>query len=585
MNQNQKTNKFSRFDRSQLFRIGLYGVGAVLVAQLFYIQIIKHDYYNGQALAEHVKKFEVPAERGAIYVTDGYQRLPLVLNEKRYTVYADPKFIQDSAKAAEQLVGVIGGDRQQIEDLLKTDSRYVILAKKLNADVADRVKELDLKGVGLDETLVRTYPQGQLAAHVLGFVNDDGQGQYGVESYLNNELAGQSGQKNEITDVRGTPLAINNDVSGANDPVPGKDIELTIDIRLQQIAENKLKEAVERTKSEKGSVVIIDPKNGEVKAMANFPTYNPAEFSKVEDLSVFTSTAISRAWEPGSVMKPLTMSAAFNEGKLSRNNSYYDSGYVKAGDTTITNAINYGAQTMTIDDVITKSLNTGAVYLYKSLGGGNYNETARNTWFEYLANHYMFNKLTGIELANEQPGFVKPPKDDGAGIDVTYANMAFGQGLTVTPIQLAAAYSALVNGGTYYKPTVVKAKSDNSVDFEASGPNIVKDKVISESVSSEIKDLLHKSLKINNTRADREGEGYILGAKSGTAQVSDGNGNYKENAYNGAYVGYLEGKELEYVVVTRLDEPKTSGFASFQAGILWADITNEIINNVAIEPR
>jgi cell division protein FtsI/penicillin-binding protein 2 len=584
MNQKpQKTNKFKQFDRSLVFKFGLFAIGFVLVAQLFAIQIIKHDYYQGEALAEHVKKFEVAAERGSIYVTDGYQRTPIVLNEKKYIVYADPKFVQDTADASAKLQAVVGGSQSDIQDLLNTDSRYVIIAKKLNKDSADRVKELGLKGVGLDEVPVRTYPQGELAAHVLGFVNDDGQGQYGVEAYLNNDLSGKSGQKSEVTDVNGTPLAINNDNSGINDPVPGEDIELTIDLRLQQIAENKLKEAVERTKSEKGSVVIIDPKNGQVKAMANYPTYNPADFSKVEDLRLFTSTAVSRAWEPGSVMKPITMSASFNEGKLSRNDSYYDPGFVKAGDTTITNAINYGAQTMTIDDVITKSLNTGAVYLYKSLGGGDYNETARNTWFEYLANHYMFNKLTGIELANEQPGFVKPPKDDGAGIDVTYANMAFGQGLTVTPIQLVAAYSALVNGGTYYKPTIVAAKSTDSKEFTANQSVVVEEDVISKKVSDDIKDLLYKSLKINNAKADRQG--YRLGAKSGTAQVSDGEGNYKENAYNGAYIGYLEGKQLEYVVLTRLDEPKTSGFASFQAGILWADITNEIINNVAIEPR
>lgn len=581
-NQSTPKNKDNKFDRSLLLKGGLFALGFILVGQLFIVQIVKHDYYQKEALAEHVKKFEIPAERGAIYLSNGYQRTPLVLNEPRYIVYADPYFIVDVDEASSQLQSVIGGERQDIKDLLELDNRYVVLKKKLTKDHAERVIDLKIKGVGLEEVKVRTYPQGSIAAHVLGFVNDDGVGQYGIESYLNDELSGEPGLKNEITDVNGTPLAINNDITTKNDPVPGKDVELSIDIRLQQILEEKLAAAVERTSSEKGSAVLVDPKTGQIKAMANVPTYNPADYSKIEDLSIFTNTAVTRAWEPGSVMKPITMSAAFNEGKLSRNNSYYDAGYVKAGDTTITNAINYGAQTMTIDDVITKSLNTGAVYLYKSLGGNTYNEQARNTWFDYLTNHYGFNKITGVELANEQPGFVKPPKDDGAGIDVSYANSAFGQGVTITPLQLAAAYSALVNGGTYYKPTVVGAKNIDG-EFVANEPIIVNDNVISDTVSGDIKDLLHKSLKINNKRADREG--YVLGAKSGTAQVSDGDGNYKEDRYNGAYVGFLEGKELEYVLVTRLDEPKTSGFASFQAGIVWSEITNEIINTIAIEPK
>lgn len=582
-NQNQNKSTKTRFDRSLLLKGGLFAIGAILVVQLFVVQIIKHDYYQKEALAEHVKIFDVQAERGSIYVTNGYDRSPLALNETKYNIYADPQFISDIEEASVQLQSIIGGDKQKIVELLQTDSRYVILKKKQSKEVSERVKELRLKGVGIEEVQVRNYPQGSVAAHVLGFVNDDGQGQYGVESYLNEELSGKPGQKNEITDVNGTPLAINNDIGKSDDPVPGTDIELSIDIRLQQIVEDKLAAAVERTSSEKGSAVLMDPKTGQIKAMANYPTYKPSDYSKIEDLSLFTNTAVSRAWEPGSVMKPLTMSAAFDDGKLNRNNTYFDPGYVKAGDTTITNAINYGAQTMTMDDILTKSLNTGAVYLYKSLGGNTYNEQARNTWYEYLTNHYNFNKITGIELANEQPGFVKPPKDDGAGIDVSYANSAFGQGLTMTPVQLAAAYSALANGGTYYKPTVIAAKKNSEGDFITNEPTVVNGNVIDKNISEEIKDILHKSLKINNKRADREG--YRLGAKSGTAQVSDGEGNYKENRYNGAYVGYLEGKELEYVLVTRLDEPKTSGFASFQAGILWSEITNEIINSVAIEPR
>jgi cell division protein FtsI/penicillin-binding protein 2 len=235
-----------------------------------------------------------------------------------------------------------------------------------------------------------------------------------------------------------------------------------------------------------------------------------------------------------------------------------------------------------MDDILTKSLNTGAVHLMQSLGGGQITDASRQTWYNYITTHFMFNKPTGIELANEQTGTVIPPEDNGAGINVTYANMAFGQGLTVTPIQLAAAYSALVNGGTYYQPTIISEYGKDSTKVTQE-PRVVNGEVVSDQVSAEVKDILRKTLEENNKPALRAG--YTLGAKSGTAEVADGQGSYREDLYNGAYVGYIEGKKLEYVMVVRLDEPKTSGFASRQAAIVWAEISNEIINSIAIEPK
>lgn len=582
MYQERPTKQSKQFDRSLLLKGGLFFVGAIMMVQLFIIQVVKHEYYRGEALAEHVKKFEVPADRGKILASDGYNMVPIVLNETKFNVYADPQFIQNSEESAEQLQAVIGGDKNEIQELLNTDNRYVILAKKLTEEHAERVKELKIKGVGLAEVSVRSYPQGSVASHVLGFVNDDGQGQYGVESYLDSELNGTSGIRNEITDVNGTPLAINNDKTTGQDPVSGADIGLTIDIRLQQILEEKLKAGVERTSSERGSAILIDPKTGQIKAMANYPTYDPNNYQKVEDQSVFTNTAVTRAWEPGSVMKPLMMSTTFNSGALNRGSSYFDAGIKHVGGITITNAINYGARTTTMDDIIVNSLNTGAVHLLQSIGGGSINDTARNTWHDYLTNRYMFNKLTGIELGAEQPGYVKEPADDGSGIESQYANMAFGQGLTMTPIQLVAAYSALLNGGTYYKPTVVDTRT---IDGEVvkNEPVVVKSDVISPSVSEDLKAIMEEQLKGNNAAAAKPG--YRLGTKSGTAETPDGHGGYKTDLYNGAYIGYIEGAELEYVLLIRLDEPKTAGFASFQAGIVWRETSGEIINSIAITPR
>jgi cell division protein FtsI/penicillin-binding protein 2 len=315
--------------------------------------------------------------------------------------------------------------------------------------------------------------------------------------------------------------------------------------------------------------------------MANYPTYDPSQFDKISDIGVFTNNTVTGAWEPGSVMKPLIMGAAFTEGTANPDTSFYDPGFVTVDNRTIKNSINWGAQTVSLHDVINRSLNTGAVFVLKTLGGGEINSKARQTWFNYLTDHYYFSKNTGVEQSGEAPGVVSGP-NEGDGLDIRYANMSFGQGLTVTPLQLAAAYSALVNGGTYYKPTLVASQDVNGkiVQFK---PTVIKQGVVSEKASEQVRGLLSDSLAMNNKIALRAG--YTLGAKSGTAQEADSDGNYRADAYNGAYAGFIGGDKPQYVMVVRLDEPKTAGFASGEAAKVWAEISNKIIDNFALKPK
>lgn len=565
-----------KYDRSGLLRILLFIAGTIIIAKLFYVQIIRHDYYNTKALAEHVKKYDVSAKRGIIYASDGDKTIPVVLNDERFELYADPKNIVDADKAAEQIGSSIGMDKQAIKTLLMQKNRYVVIAKKLPKDQAQKVADLKIKGIGQRKVYVRTYPQGQLAAQVFGFVNDDQKGQYGIEENKDKELAGQIGQMKAVTDIKGVPLALSND-NIQTQPRNGDDITLTIDVGMQKMLEDAIADGVARTQSKYGSAIVIDPKNGEVKAMANYPTYDPSQYDKVKDSNIFNNKAVTGAWEPGSVMKPLTMSAAFNEGTLNKNSSYYDSGLVEVDDRKITNSISWGARTMTMQDIISKSLNTGAVYMLKSLGGGGLNEQSRTTFYKYLTDKYRFGKPTNIEQSGENIGSVGGP-NDGYGLNVRYSNMSFGQGVTITPIQLVAAYSALVNGGTYYQPSLIKDTKTGIFK-----PIEVEKNVISPQVSEDVKSLMQGGLEANNKPAVRAG--YRLGAKSGTAQIADNTGNYREDAYNGTYIGYIEGQKLEYVVMVRLDEPKTSGFASSEAAKTWAQISNKLIDNYNISPK
>ena len=574
---NQK--KF-QLDKFFVIKVLLVLTGMLLLVRLFYIQIIRHEYYQNKALSEHIKKFEIAAPRGIIRLQN--QQLgsvPVVLNEKRYIIYADPAYIKDPPSVANKLLKVIGGDKNELTKKLSTkDSRYVVLAKKFTKEQAKKISELNIVGIGKKEISVRTYPQENLASHILGFVNDDGKGQYGIEQFLDSTLAGKSGLEKAVTDIRGTPLAISND-NILKQAKAGQDIVLTVDIGMQKIVEDALKRGVERTKAINATGIIIDT-HGNIKAMASFPSYNPGQFEKISDPSIFINPAVSMPWEPGSVMKPLIIGAAFSEKSATPETSFYDSGQMTIGDRTISNSTDWGSQTMSFRDIINKSLNTGAVFVLKTLGGGSINDKARNTWYDYMTKHYFFGKNTGVQQGGETSGYVPEP-NKGYGLEVLYANTAFGQGVTLTPIQLISAYNALINGGTYYKPNLV-AETIDGTKKTISKPEVVARNVVSPQASQDIRQMIKEALEINNRAAVREG--YNIGGKSGTAQIAE-RGVYRTDLYNGAYVGYLGGDTPQYLILVRIDGPRTPGFASAEAYKTWDEISNNLIDNFAIKPK
>src|SRR5688572_25596348 len=296
------------FHRSRLLIILMAVLGAVFVIRLFYLQVIQHSYYEAEALKEHVTKFSIASKRGLIYARDGSGYAAMVLNEPVFTVYADPRYVKDPSKVADVLRRIAGGNTvDRFEDGLKNNTlQYVVLARGLNKSQADLLKKEKLAGIGMQEGEKRVYPENQLASQVLGFVNSEGQGQYGLEEALNDTLAGKEGQLKAVTDVHGIPISIGPE-SVQTPPQDGKNVVLTIDRNIQNKAEQALKAGLERAKATKGSILIMDPNNGHILAMANLPTYNPGEFtkSKIEDYGVFQNRIVSDPYEPGSVIKAL----------------------------------------------------------------------------------------------------------------------------------------------------------------------------------------------------------------------------------------------------------------------------------------
>lgn len=548
-------------------------VFALFVVRLFYLQVIQHGQYSAAAHQGQYKEYQIPSARGIIEARDGNNVVPIVLNEEVFTLFADPKFIKDPKTAAESVAGIIGGDASEYESKMREDTRYAILAKKLPTDKHEQLDKLDIKGIGTRATPQRTYPQGSLAGQILGFVNDEGEGKYGVEQYLDEQLKGKPGELKAITDAEGVPLIGAGD-NVLKDPENGKRTLLTIDLSMQKRAEDTLKAHLDQVRSKSGSVVVMDPNTGAVKAMASWPSYNPAEFSKVEDPSVFTNPAVGSPLEPGSIMKTLTVAAGLNEGVVSPTGTYYDPSKYKIGDATVKNVEeDGGAATRSIADILRYSLNTGATYVLMQLGGGQLNEQGRVKWNDYMVNHYNFSKKTGIEQGYEAEGFVPSPTD-GWGLNIQYANTAFGQGMTATPLQMLAAFAATVNGGTYYRPHVVEPDKPGQKD-------IVKGDVVKPEISDVLRGMHENSVQNNYRFLKRAG--YRIGGKTGTAEVPRPNGGYYDDRYNGTFVGYVGGDKPEYVIIARVDEPKVAGYAGTTAAApLFAKTMDMLIQNYSV---
>ncbi len=548
-------------------------VFVIFIVRLFYLQVIQHDYYKLAALKAQFKQYEIPADRGIIVARDGNQEVPIVLNEPVFTAFADPKYVKDPKAASQAIANIIGGDPSKYESIMRQDTRYAVLAKKLSKEKSDQITNLKLKGVGTREGSQRTYPQGTLASQVLGFVNDEGKGTYGVEQYLDSQLSGKPGELKAITDARGVPL-VSNSNNVLREPQTGERITLTLDISMQRRIEDMLKTHLAEVRAPSGSIVVMDPNNGAIKAMANYPTYNPAEFSKVTDPKVFTNPNVSEPLEVGSIMKTLTVGAGLNEGVVNTNTTYYDPGFWKIGDATVKNVEeDGGAATRSVADILRYSLNTGATYILMQLGGGQINEQGRTKWYDYMTNHYRLGQKTGIEQGYEAAGYIPSPTE-GFGLNITYANTAFGQAMTATPIQMASAFSATINGGTFYQPHLVEPKKPSDV-------KVLNAAVVKPEISEQLRVMHENSVQKNYTFLVKRG--YRIGGKTGTAQITKPGGGYYDDRFNGTFVGYVGGDKPQYVIMVKINEPKVPGYAGRAAAApLFLKTTNMLIDNYSV---
>jgi cell division protein FtsI/penicillin-binding protein 2 len=570
--------------RSRILAALIFVIMAVFVARLFYLQIIQHEYYLGLAQKEQQAIFKLPASRGVLYAKNGDEPVQLVMNETVYTVFADPQIVDDKAKVVDVMKQIAGGNvRTDFDKLLdKKESRYQIIATKVTRVQADKIKANNLRGIGFQAVSQRVYPEGQLAAQVLGFVDAEGTGKYGVEGALNDELNGKDGLLKTVKDISYVPLTIgnNNVKTPAQD---GKNIVLSIDRNIQSHAEQALLAGLQRTGATNGSVLIMDPQTGKVLAMANLPTYNPGEYFKVEDVAAFNNGTISAPYEPGSDVKTFTMAVGIDKGVVKASDTYNNTDYIEVDDRTITNATKGHTGIITFQTAMTWSLNTGFVTVAQRLGDGkDITKKARETMYEYFHDRLGLGERTGIELANEAKGTVISP-DDADGNAVRYSNMAFGQGLDATMIQVTAGFAAIINGGNYYKPTIIDGYvGDDGVYQQNDAPAVAKAGVVTQSTSDQVREMIHLARSSSFPGADKAG--YYVGGKTGTSQVIV-NGQYSNTETVGTYLGFGGGDQSEYVIMVQVSGKDKQLQGARDALPIFTDISNWMLDYLKIQPK
>ncbi len=569
--------------RSRVLMGFLIAVVVIFVLRLFYLQIIRHDYYVALADSEQRKSLIIPAKRGLIYGMDGNHPIPLVMNQGVYTVFADPQVVTDEDAVVKAIKEVAGGNaRNNLKEMLQDKkSRYKIMATKLTYTQAQKLKEKKLAGIGFQEESQRVYPEGALASQVLGFVNAEGKGNYGVEAAMNDELQGQDGRLRTVTDVRDVPLTIGDE--NINIPAKnGDDIVLTIDRNVQSHAEEALKNGLEKAGATNGSVIVMNPNNGHVYAMANYPSYNPAEFWQVTDASDFNNAVISAPYEPASVIKSFTMATGIDKGVITPQSTYHNTDSIKVEDITVHNAFLGLTGNITMQDVLNNSLNTGTVTIAQRLGdGANINRQARDTLYDYFYNRFGLGHTTGIELANESAGMVISPEED-EGNAVRYSNMTFGQGLNVTMVQVAAGFSSLVNGGDYYKPTIVAGVLEgDTVKVAESNPLR---RTVSGDTSNNMRAMLLDARRSVSYMKQADKPGYDIGGKTGTAETLR-NGRYIKTETVGTYIGFGGAETPEYVIMVQVSAPNRNLEGGVHASPIFTDISNWMIDYLRIPPK
>ena len=513
--------------RFRLVLLVLACLASVVIARIVYLHLMEVDFLQGQGDARSLRVVEIPAHRGMILDRNGE---PLAVSAPVKSIWVNPQeFSIEDAKQVSKLAKRVGLSSAYLKRLVKRNAKkqFLYLRRHMTPEDAGAVLAMNLSGVYAEDEYKRYYPAAEVATHLVGFTDVDDVGREGMELAFDEWLKGETGKKRVLKDRLGRTIK---DIQAISDARPGKDLQLSIDLRVQYMAYRELKAAVQQHRAKSGSAVVVDVETGEVLAMVNQPSYNPNNRKRIK-VDHLRNRASTDTFEPGSTVKPLTVAAALASGKYRKHSKVNTSpGYVRIKGKTIRDHRNYGE--LDITGIITKSSNVGVSKLALSL----HEDAVHNLFF-----NAGLGQTTGSGFPGERVGTL--PHYPAKRL-VERATMSYGYGLAITPLQLAQAYAALASGGVKRPLSLMK------VDGLSSG-----DRILPEKVALQVVKMMETVIQKGGTGSRAAVPAFRVAGKTGTVHKVGRNG-YEDDQYIAIFAGMAPASNPRYVTVVMVDEPQ-----------------------------
>jgi len=563
-------------DRVPFLTVALMIFVLCIVARLFFLQVVQGQYYSAVAEGQRALIKELNPSRGSVYVRDVNtgEEFPLATNQELMFVYAVPRDVENVDATVKKIGEVLDMDekaqKELAERLQNKEDLYEPVKRKVDRTTWNALEEADLSGVNASPEDWRLYPEKDLASQVIGYVgftDEELVGNYGIEGYFNDELAGRVGAIESERDAAGRRIvAADNQVAAAKD---GTDLVLTLDRTIQHLTQEALESGVKKYQAKYGDIIVMNPKNGEILAMAAYPDFDPNNYSEIKDLSVFKNSAIFDSYEPGSTFKPLVVAAAVDLGLIDENTEFIDNGCRKVDVFNICNFDKKGPGIINTTGALERSSNVAMSQIAQKVGS--------KDLFDYLVK-YGLNALTGIELDSEaEVGLTDP---DGWP-ESQLATIGFGQGIATTPLHLITALSSFANEGRIMQPHIVREYRYPDGSSKVVEPTVVSEP-IKPSTALTLTAMLVSAIE-NGVAESARLDGYTMAGKTGTAQVANEKGNYDSGEWIASFEGYGPvPSDRQVMILIRLFDPATSIHGANTAAPMFAELAPQILHYLRI---
>jgi len=532
-----------------------------IAARLAVLQVGDRRTLSAIGLDQRVRTTELPAARGAILDRSG---VPLAISLDARDIYADPSLVTDPVGEAAQIAAVLGTRPRQVLPSLEAPGTFAYVARQVDLDIARRVEALGLPGIGFLPVEKRYYPAGALAPQVIGFVGIDGTGLAGLEEQYQSTLAGSPGRSTVEVAPDGQPIA--QGIDAVEQPVDGVNLVTTIDREIQYQAQQALARAVRANGAKAGTLIVMDPKTGDIYAMASFPWFDPNRFADANP-DRWRNRAVTDAFEPGSVNKVITAAAAIESGRVSTTERFRVPSSMKVDQFVIHDSEPHPVETMTLGDIVAVSSNIGIAKVAGVIGP---------TTLASFIGRFGFGRTTGLGFPGESDGIVPAVS---SWSDASLATIAYGQGISVTPLQMVSVYATVANGGVWVQPRLVRGTVDGAGRYTAAAPSPER-RVIQPETASILTQMLAYVVE-GGTGTSAQIPGYQVAGKTGTALVANPSGGYFANRYVASFIGFLPAGSPRVVVAAIIDEPVTE-YGAIAAAPLFQQVARYAIQRLGI---